>query len=70
LDGTGEVGLLGAQEQMVVVLHQDIGMDLYPESGPHPAQDLQELAIISLLREDLPLFVSPREDMVEGIGIV
>ena len=55
---------------MVVVLHQDIAMDLYAETGRCPAEDVQKLPIILLRLEDLSLFVSSREDMIVGIGVV
>ena len=61
---------MGPEEQMVVVLHQDIGMDLYAETGRCPAEDAQKLPIILLPLEDLSLFISSGEDMIVFIGVV
>ena len=55
---------------MVVVLHQDIGMDLYAGTGHCPAEDVQKLPIILLPLEDLSLFISSGEDMIVFIGVV
>ena len=67
LDGTGEIGILGTDEQMIMIVHQYIGMDLYLEAPYHLAHALQESEVIFLVMKDLPLFISPRENMVKGI---
>ena len=40
LDGTGEDGILGVEEQMIMIAHQYIGMDFQLEARCHLAHAL------------------------------
>ena len=70
LDRTGKATLSRVDEQMKVGLHQHIGMDFQLEAPYHLAHAFQESEVIFLVTIDLPLFISPRENMVVGIRVL
>ena len=64
----GEIGARGAQEEVVVILHQDVGPDLDVEAVRERLEQLAESRVVALGPEDGTTFVASGEDVIEGVG--
>jgi hypothetical protein len=70
LDSPGKIGLLCADEQMKVVLHEHISMHLYPEPVHHLTERLKKSEVILLIPKDFLPFISPGQHVVKGVRII
>ena len=68
-DGT-EVCVGRLPQQMIVIPHEDIGMEDKAIPFPDLFQILLELSIVLVAEEDLLPFVSPAGNMIEGVFIL
>ena len=64
-----EVGARGAQEEVVVVLHQDVRPDLDVEAVRERLEQLAEPNIVALNPEDGAALVAPGQDVIESVGV-
>ena len=53
------VGLIGFEEQMVVVIHENIGINLNLKPFRHVSQNLQKRNTIIVISKNVPLLISP-----------
>jgi hypothetical protein len=53
---------------MVVVGHENIGVDLDGKPFGHLSGLLKKMAVVFIVIEYGPFFVAPGKDMVEGVG--
>jgi hypothetical protein len=70
LNGTGKGRLFRMDQQMKVVLHQNIGMNLNLESFHHPACRVKKSEIVFLIPKDIPSLISTGKHMIKRIRIV
>jgi len=70
LNSPGKIGLFCADEQMEMVFHEHIRMNLNSKPVYHPAESLKKQEIIILVLKDFLLFISAGEDVVKSIRIV
>lgn len=57
------------QIEMVVVRHQAVAMYPKPEGGMQKFQEVEELGVVALIREDDALLDAPIHDVVERARI-
>ena len=53
------IGLIGFEEQMVVVIHENIGINLNLKPFRHVSQNLQKRNTIIVISKNVPLLISP-----------
>jgi hypothetical protein len=70
LNGTGKARLFLRDQQMKVVLHQNIRMNLDVESLHHPARHVKKSEIVFLIPKDIPPLISTAKHMIKHIRIV
>jgi len=66
LHASGKIGPRRSQEEMVMVVHEDIGEDLHLESRRHFPQSGQKSGAVFIVQKDGPTLVAARHDMVKG----
>lgn len=68
LQGQVKVGLRGAEEEMIMVVHQAESEDFKPETIGGSAQERQEKHSVLVIGHDGLVVVAPGGDMVDGSG--
>ena len=63
---SGEICLRGFYDEVVVVIHEAVGMADPVESIYHVSKDIEEVSSVLVIQEDGLLSVAPGGDMVEG----
>ena len=70
LNRPGQIPDSGSNQQMIMVLHQNICVDLQLKPIHHSAHKIQKLLIVLLVPKDLPSLISARQDMIKCIGTI
>jgi hypothetical protein len=69
LDCTGQIGHPCANEEVIVISQEDIGMHLNLKPLSHLPEGLKELEVVLFLVKDFSFFVAAGEYVVKRIGM-
>jgi len=68
LQSTGQIGLLGPNQEVKMIWHQNITMNLHIKLFHHASEGFEKSRIVSEVVEDLPALISSGEYVVKGVG--
>ena len=65
----GEIGLWGFEQEMIVVVHQAVGVAAPAEAVDHVGKPFQEQCAISIIEHDGLSGIAATRNMINGAGI-
>jgi hypothetical protein len=64
----GESGLRSFEEEMIVIVHQAVGMAAPPIAIDHIREEREKLRAVSIIADDVLAGIAPTGDMIDGSG--
>ena len=68
LQSAGQIGLPGPNQEMEMIWHQGIPMDLNLKPFHHAPEGFKKSRIVSWVVEDFPALISSGKNVVKGVG--